>query len=245
MSIEMYLGSAYTLPLEDKSVDLIITHPPFWKTEGSYYGGNKDAQFSSGRLADKKECWDNLVKSTKEMVRVLKDEGSIIINIGQGDYPRFNTFEYEHILFCVQELGLTLNSEINWHTTRNVYSFDNLHHEHQIFRQYTKNDQYIRNQFEISNLNPASWDIPYTENNPDLLKLGNIGHGFPIELASRMIRCFSTQESVILDPFSGTGTVNVSAGLHGRNSIYLDCSSDQYALAKARFSQFRLEIQER
>ncbi len=245
MSIAMYLGSAYNLPIPDKSVDLIITHPPFWKTEGSYYGGDTKAQFSKGKNSDRKECWDNLVLATKEMVRVLKDDGSFIINIGQADYPRFNTFEYEHILFCVQELNLILSSEIDWRVTRNIYSFDNLHHEHQIFRQYTKNSQYFRNQFEIGNLNPASWDIPYIEHNPNLLQLGNVGHGFPIELASRMVRCFAKQDAVVCDPFAGTGTVNIAAGLHGKSSIYLDCSSDQYALAKARFNQFKLEVQEK
>ena len=245
MSIEMYLGSAYALPLKDKSVDLVIANPPFWKVDGAYYGGDQKDQFSKGPNTNKDECFAHLVTATKEMCRVLKDDGSIIIGIGQGEYPHFNTFEYEHIIFCVKELGLTLTSEISWELSPNMYSSDNLHHKHQIFRHYTKNSNYLRNSFEIRNLNPASWKLAYVENNLELTRIGGVGHGFPIELASRMIRCFSTQESVILDPFSGTGTVNVSASLHGRSSIYLDCSSDQYALAKARFTQFRLEIQER
>ncbi len=240
----MYEGSAYALPVPDKSVDLIVTDPPFWGADGNYYGGDQAQQLSSGRNTSREEYWKNLTKATVEMNRVLKDNGSLIIHIGQGEYPRLNTLEYEHILFCTKELGLSLTSEIYWDISQNMYSFEHLHGEYQVFRHYTKNKDYIRNQFEITNLNPATWRIPYLERDPRLLKIGALGHGFPIELASRMIRCFTKQDSVILDPFAGTGTVNVAASLHGRDSIYLDYSSVQYALAKERFGHFKCEVTE-
>ncbi len=240
----MYEGSAYALPLGDKSVDLIVTDPPFWGADGNYYGGKQDAQLSSGRDTSKEEYWKNLTAATVEMHRVLKDDGSLIIHVGQGEYPRLNTLEYEHILFCTKELGLTLTSEIFWDLSQNMYSFEHLHGEYQVFRHYTKSKDYVRNQFEITNLNPASWKIPYVERDSRLLKIGAMGHGFPVELASRMIRCFTKAESVVLDPFAGTGTVNVAAGMYGRNSIYLDCSSVQYALAKERFGLFKQEVKE-
>ena len=240
MSISMYLGSAYKLPLPDKSVDLIITNPPFFKTEGVYYGGDQKEQLSHGKDSVKEEYWSNLTTATKEMHRVLKDDGNLLILVGQGMYPKLNTFEYEHIMYCTKELGLTLTSEVSWEINQNMFSHENLHTEYQIFRHYTKNENYIRNPFEITNLNPASWRIPYTENNPELAKIGGQGHGFPVELAMRMIRCFSNPNSIVLDPFSGTGTVNVAAGLYQRDSVYLDCSEEQYNLAKKRFELFGL-----
>lgn len=245
MSISMYLGSAYKLPLPDKSVDLIITNPPFWKTDGVYYGGDQKEQLSHGKESPKSEYWDNLVKATKEMHRVLKDDGSLFILIGQGDYPHLNPVEYEHIVYCTKELGLTLTSEVSWEINQNMYSFENLHTEHQIFRHYTKGPNYTRNAFEISNLNPASWRIPYVENSPELSKLGGLGHGFPIELAARIIRCFTTPKSVILDPFAGTGTVAVASGLYQREGVYLDCSQDQFNVAKKRLELFGLEAVEK
>ena len=240
MSITMYCKSANELPLPDNSVDLIITNPPHWQVEGSYYGGDQTGQLSHGIATDRVAYFDSLKKATKEMIRVLSDKGNLIIAVGQGEYPRFNTLEYEHVLFCTQELNLQLTSEINWDISPNIFSHENLHHEHKIFRHYTKRSDYVRNSFEITNLNPASWKIAFTENNPELLKIGGVGHGFPIELASRFIRCFSETSSVVLDPFAGTGTVNVAAALHGRNSVYLDYSKEQYALAKRRFELFNL-----
>lgn len=238
--ITTYCADAQKLPLKDTSVDLIITNPPHFTVDGTYYGGDQMKQISHGSATKKNEYWALLTTSTREMARVLRNDGSLVMAVGQGEYPRFNTFEYEHVLFCTQELGLTLTSEINWHISNNIYSRDHLHHEHKIFRHYTKNSDYYRNQFEIANLNPASWDISYTENNPDLLKVGNLGHGFPLELVSRLIRCFSKQDSVIFDPYAGTGTVNVAAGLFNRSSIYLDCSDEQVQVAQKRFDLFKL-----
>lgn len=242
MSITMHLGSAYKLPLPDKSVDLIITNPPHHTVEGPYYGGDQSQQLSSGLSQSKEKYWADLLVATDEMNRVLKDNGSLIIGVGQGEYPRYNTLEYEHVLYCTKELGMTLTSEINWLISPNIFSFDHLHHENKIFRHYTKSSAYVRNQFEISNLNPASWNISYVENNEELKQIGGLGHGFPLELASRMIRCFTNTESIVLDPFAGTGTVNVAAELFKRDSIYLDCAKPQFDVAKKRFEIFGLKV---
>lgn len=242
--ITMYQGSAYEIPLPDKSVDLIVTDPPFWGTEGAYYGGDQSAQLSRGQNTDKEEYWKNLTTATKEMVRVLKDEGSLVIHIGQGQYPRLNTFEFEHAVYVTKELGLTFTSEIAWEVSQNMYSFENFHSEYQMFRHYTKKDGYFRNPFELGNLNPASWKIPLVENNPDLAKIGGMGHAFPIELASRIIRGLSKPGMTVFDPFSGTGSVNIAASLHGRDSIYMDYSKEQCELARERFKLFGLEVGE-
>ena len=64
MSIAMYLGSAYKLPLPDKSVDLIITNPPHHTVEGAYYGGEQTHQLSSGLHQSKEKYWSDLVTAT-------------------------------------------------------------------------------------------------------------------------------------------------------------------------------------
>lgn len=238
--ITTYCRDAQKLPLADGSVDLIITNPPHYQVDGTYYGGDQRMQISHGTLTDIVKYKEMLYEATREMARVLKDDGSLVIAVGQGEYPAFNTIEYEHVLFCTQELGLTLTSEINWDFSVNVFAYTHLHHENKMFRHFTKTPRYYRNEFEIHNLNPASWKIAYTEHDPELLKIGGLGHGFPIELASRLIRCFSHTESLVMDPFAGTGTVSIAAGLHGRNSVYMDCSEEQCALAQKRFSQFNM-----
>lgn len=64
-----------------------------------------------------------------------------------------------------------------------------------------------------------------------------IGHPapFPRELPRRCIKLFSYIGETVLDPFSGSGTTLIEAGLHGRRGIGFDISLDYCRLAKKRF----------
>lgn len=74
-------GNALDLPLEDGSVDLVITSPPYFALR-SYRddGGHYDGQV--GSEATPAEFLDALWSATREMVRVLKPTGSIWVNLG-------------------------------------------------------------------------------------------------------------------------------------------------------------------
>ena len=74
-------ANALTLPLRDRSVDLIVTSPPFfgqraYKDDGKTYDGQIGAEphpqdFLEALWEVSKECW-----------RVLKDEGVMFVNLG-------------------------------------------------------------------------------------------------------------------------------------------------------------------
>ena len=57
---------------------------------------------------------------------------------------------------------------------------------------------------------------------------------FPLDLANRLVRMFSFVGDVVLDPFAGTGTTAVAAGLNGRNSISYEIDPHYATLAIAR-----------
>lgn len=57
---------------------------------------------------------------------------------------------------------------------------------------------------------------------------------FPLELAERLIRMFSFVGDTILDPFMGTGTTNIAAMLHGRNSIGYEIDETYFRQAANR-----------
>ena len=74
-------GNALDLPLEDNSVDLVVTSPPYfalrsYRDEGGHYGGQ------IGSEATPQEFLEALWAATREMVRVLKPTGSIFVNLG-------------------------------------------------------------------------------------------------------------------------------------------------------------------
>jgi DNA modification methylase len=64
---------------------------------------------------------------------------------------------------------------------------------------------------------------------------------FPLQLAQRLIECFTTpQDSVILDPFVGVGTTVVAADRMDKTGIGIDISPDFVALAEKRLGQREL-----
>jgi len=55
---------------------------------------------------------------------------------------------------------------------------------------------------------------------------------FPIELARRVIRLFSAEDDLVLDPFIGSGTTAVAAIQEGRRFLGIDAVSEYVELAK-------------
>ena len=80
-SARIVRGNALALPLDDSTVDLIVTSPPYfglrsYQDGGEHYGGQ------IGSEATPAEFVDALIAATREMVRVVKPSGSIWVNLG-------------------------------------------------------------------------------------------------------------------------------------------------------------------
>jgi DNA modification methylase len=73
---------------------------------------------------------------------------------------------------------------------------------------------------------------------------------YPLTLAARLVWMFSFAGDTVLDPFMGTGTTNLAAGLWGRNSVGLELDPQYFKLAKDRlavaasdmFSKFEMSV---
>jgi len=79
--VTLYHANALALPLEDATVDLVVTSPPYfglrsYQDAGEHYAGQ------IGSEATPAEFVDALIAATREMVRVLKPSGSIWVNLG-------------------------------------------------------------------------------------------------------------------------------------------------------------------
>jgi len=74
-------ADARHLPLPDGSVDLVITSPPYWALR-SYTDNGEHYEGQIGSETTPAEWVDALIECTAEMVRVLKPEGSIWIDLG-------------------------------------------------------------------------------------------------------------------------------------------------------------------
>ncbi|GEK72863.1 MULTISPECIES: DNA-methyltransferase [Halomonas] len=69
-------GDARNILLEDESVDLIVTSPPYWKKRD--YG--VDGQI--GQEASPDDYVQEIIKALREWRRVLKPTGSVFLNVG-------------------------------------------------------------------------------------------------------------------------------------------------------------------
>jgi site-specific DNA-methyltransferase (adenine-specific) len=59
----------------------------------------------------------------------------------------------------------------------------------------------------------------------------------PLEVISRLLATFSSENAVILDPFMGSGTTLVAARNLGRRAIGIDLEESYCAVAKERLAQ--------
>jgi len=81
VSVQIIQANALDLPIADGSVDLIVTSPPYFGLR-SYTDGGEHYDGQIGDEATPAEFIDALIAATAEMVRVLKPEGSIWVNLG-------------------------------------------------------------------------------------------------------------------------------------------------------------------
>lgn len=104
-----YVGGSNELlaSLEDDSVDLIITSPPFPLQRKKEYG-NKDQD----------EYVDWLIEFGNDIYRVLKKTGSLVLDLG-GAYkkkrPVRSLYNYRVLIRMCDEYGFNLAEEFYWH----------------------------------------------------------------------------------------------------------------------------------
>ncbi len=104
-----YLGDARVLlrQLEDESIDLVLTSPPFALQRQKSYGNKDQSTYV-----------DWLVEFCRDVRRVLRVTGSFVIDLG-GAYkkgrPVRSLYNYRVLIRLCDELGFRLAEEFFWH----------------------------------------------------------------------------------------------------------------------------------
>lgn len=105
---KIYLGDSLELmsKMDDKSINLIMTSPPFGLVRKKEYGN-----------VDSEEYIDWFRPFGKEFKRILKDNGSLVIDIGGAwipGQPTRSLYHYELLIMLCKELGFSLAQEYFW-----------------------------------------------------------------------------------------------------------------------------------
>ena len=230
--------------IADKSVQLIITSPPYWQLKD--YGSDDQIGFNDSY----EEYINNLNLVWKECNRVLADGCRLCINIGDQFarsvyYGRYKVIPIrtEIIRFC-ETLGMDYMGAIIWqkNTTMNTSgggaimgSFPYprngiLKMDYEfilIFKKLGNALKPTKEQKEKSVITKEEWNQYFSShwNFNGVKQLQHIAM-FPEELPKRLIKMFSFADETVFDPFAGSGTTSLAAMHLGRNSIGYELNKD-------------------
>jgi site-specific DNA-methyltransferase (adenine-specific) len=240
-SIDFIVGDACSLELNNNSIDLIVTAPPYSGVDSSRYGGDRKKQIND----NSKRMLRLLLKSTKEMERVIKPSGSIFIDIGHA-----NNMPYFYVSEVLKSTNLKLVSPpFIWDYSDTIYTdnketLGSLGQNYGFWFHFSKQPESIYyNPFLGKKYKFPIWKVDWNEDN-DVIKESS-KHGFILdsfnsEIPKRFIEMFTKPNATVLDPFGGSGVTAIQAYKSGRNGISVDISEDQTKLAKKRF---KIEIE--
>ncbi|TWP23191.1 site-specific DNA-methyltransferase [TM7 phylum sp. oral taxon 349] len=250
--------------LESKSVNLIVTSPPYADQRTSTYGGIKP---------DKYVEW--FMPIAAELKRVLRDDGTFILNIKERVA---NGERHTYVLELIQALraqGWLWTEEFIWHKKNShpgkwpnrfrdswerLLQF-NLDKKFAMYQDAVMVPVGDWSKTRLKNLsetdkrrdnskvgsgfgkNISNWvgrDMVYPSNVLHLApEAGNKSHSavFPESLPEWFIKLFTMEGDLVLDPFVGSGTTCVVAKRLKRNSIGIDLIQEYIKYAKERIEK--------
>lgn len=231
-------GDSRSLNLvKDKSVQLIVTSPPYWQLKD--YGAANQIGFNDSY----EEYINNLNLVWKECYRVLSDGCRLCINIGDQFarsvyYGRYKVIPIrtEIIRFC-EFLGMDYMGAIIWQKTTTMNTSGGgaimgsfpcprngiLKMDYEfilLFKKLGNAPKPTQQQKEQSAMTKEEWGQYFSShwNFSGVKQMGHIAM-FPEELPRRLIKMFSFPGETVFDPFAGSGTTSLAAKNLERNSI--------------------------
>jgi len=226
--------------MPDSSVDLVVTSPPYFDLKE--YPDNPrrvNTQSLDRYLEDLEAIFD-------ECFRVLRDGTFLCVVVGQFTSEETSYFIPSHMAQLLESIGFRYRREHVWVKplgiqglwNRGTTSFlkepyprntmINIHHEHVLI--FQKGDKpsvfHGRNPLtedEIKQWCWSVWELPVSE-------VKEHPAPFPEAIAERLIKMYSYEGEIVLDPFLGSGTTMKMAKTLRRRSIGIDVASEYLPL---------------
>lgn len=263
--IDIFLGDALhqLQKMDENSIDLIITSPPYADQRKATYGGIHP---------DKYVDW--FIPIADELLRVLKPTGTFVLNIKEKVVDGERHTYVLDLIVTMRQHGWLWTEEFIWHK-KNSYpgkwpnrfrdSWERLlqFNKTKKFNMYqdsvmvpmgdwaktrlknlsetdkTRDNSKVGSGFGKNISNWKDRDKAYPSNVIHLAtECGNKNHSaaFPEELPEWFIKLFTKEGDIVLDPFMGSGTTLFVADRLQRNSVGIEIQKEYYDLVKSELT---------
>jgi DNA modification methylase len=245
---EIYCGDTVEemKKIEDKSIQLILTSPPYLasiRKDNHKYPGAKDKIKDNQPV---KEYIEWLIDVFKEYERILADDGVIVFNYS---YTTFNpSLPYMLVAEVFRNTELRIFDTAAWKKKSAVPLSGHPNRMTRIVEQvyiFAKQPDFTANKIvsSISKTGQRYFKTYYNfieaKNNDGKVE----GHEatFSTDFAKYFIKLYSRPNDVVLDNFSGTGTTAYAASKMGRQYIGIDLVDKYCDYSRERLLKLRKE----
>lgn len=219
---KIYLGDCLELvkKLDDHSVDLVLTDPP-------YNISRKSNFHTMGRVGVDFGEWDkgfDLFSYIGELPRILKKNASVII---YNDWKNLGD-----IARCCESNGMLVKNILRWEKSNPMpRNTERLYVSDCEFALWCVNEKakWTFNRQGMSYERPC-FDFPLTSQKE------KTGHPTqkPVGLMEEILKIHSNKGDVVLDLFAGSGTTAIACIENGRNFICFEKDENYFKTAKER-----------
>lgn len=265
----LYLGdcSDKLLLIDDNSIDLIVTSPPYADQRKETYGGIHHDRYVE---------W--FLPISEQLLRVLKPTGTFILNIKEKVVEGERSTYVMELILEMRKQGWLWTEEFIWHK-KNSYPGkwpNRFRDAWERLLQFNKNRKFnmyqdqvmvpmgewaksrlkklsqtdkVRDNSKVGSgfgKNISNWlnrDMAYPTNVLHLAtECSNRNHSaaFPEELPEWFIRLFTKEYDTVLDPFMGSGTTIKVANRMKRHSVGIDVVWDYYQMVNKQVAPVEL-----
>lgn len=239
-NIDLYCGNSFNIlkKLEEKSVDLIFADPPYFlSSNGMTNSGGKMVSVNKGDW-DTSLTFKEKHKYNREWLKlcknVMKDDGTIWVS---GTLHNIYS-----IGFALEEEGFKILNNITWQKTNpppNLGCRNFTHSTETVIwaKKDLKKAKHYFNYEEMKKVNNNKqmkdvWSGSLTKKSEK--SYGKHPTQKPLYLLRRIITASSKIDSIVLDPFLGSGTTGVACKELNRKFIGIELEKNYLEIAKKR-----------